>query len=161
MSTRCLTCLNSIMLTHIPLKNCDYIAMSFQVVVGSQFLAHIQYFEYSFIGFLTHAAFRVIFVPNFRVSWHFVFKAWSWTAVIKASHTCYSAMHHFVTIPLSAYWLCSQWGPFVMTELYISFVVDIFHVYFEGAHSLLESALGWRPPYIFSVLYGSHVHYAI
>ena len=59
MFPRCLTCLNPIMLTCIPAKNCSYNVVSFQVDASSQFWAHIQYMGHSFVGFLTHAAFGV------------------------------------------------------------------------------------------------------
>ena len=53
-------CLNPIMLTCIPVKNCGYIVVSFQVVVSNKFLSHIPYIEHGFIGLLTHAAFGVL-----------------------------------------------------------------------------------------------------
>ena len=65
MFSRCLTCLNPIMLTFIPVRNCGYTYVSFQVVVGSQFWAHIQYMGHSFIGFLTHALFEVLIYSKY------------------------------------------------------------------------------------------------
>ena len=55
-----LACLNSIALTYIPVKNCGYIVVSFQVVVGNQIGAHIQYIGHGFIASLTHTAFGVL-----------------------------------------------------------------------------------------------------
>ena len=60
MFPRCTTCLNPIMLTYIPAKNCGYIAVSFKVVVSSQFWAHIQYMGNGLILSLTQAAVGVL-----------------------------------------------------------------------------------------------------
>ena len=45
------------MLTYIPVKNCDYIVVSFHIVFSCQFMAHIQYIGHGFTGLLTNAAF--------------------------------------------------------------------------------------------------------
>ena len=60
-----LTCLNPIMLTHIPVKNYGNIVVTLQVVVGSQLWAHIQYMGHGLIGFLTHAAFGVLIYSRY------------------------------------------------------------------------------------------------
>ena len=65
MLQRCLIYPSSIMQTHIPVKNCGYIAMSFHTVINCRLCAYIQYIEHGFIGFLTHAAFRVIMYSKY------------------------------------------------------------------------------------------------
>ena len=65
MFPRCLTCINPIILTYIPVKNCGIIVASFQVVVSSQFSAHIQYMGNGLMGFLTHATFGVLIYSKY------------------------------------------------------------------------------------------------
>ena len=53
------------MLTYIPVKNCCYIVVSFQVVISSLFWTHIQYMGHDFIGPLTHAAHGVLIYSKY------------------------------------------------------------------------------------------------
>ena len=65
MFSRCLACLNPIMLTYMPVNNCGYIVLSVQVVVSSKFWAHIQYMGHSFIGLLPHAACGILIYSKY------------------------------------------------------------------------------------------------
>ena len=58
-------CLNPVMLTYNPVKNCSYIVVSFQVIVSSRLLAHIQYMGHNFIDSLTHMAFGVLIYSKY------------------------------------------------------------------------------------------------